>query len=237
MARWFARAAAWMLVSAAAVAALAQGADAKKVIEGWGRPEDPLGDCQIRPVGKSLIIEVPGKLHDLAAEMGVVNAPMVLDDVGRDFIAGVRVAKMSRVDGESTSDYSVPYHGTGLLLWKDRDNYIRLERASILRNREVETYIGFEQRANGNRAGAFATKCPDGPVVLRLERRGERVLGAISADGASWTYLPPLAVSGDGPWKVGVAAVSSASAPLKAELEDFVIFEARPAGKPAAPKP
>jgi hypothetical protein len=234
MGRWFSRAAAWMVMSTAALV-LAQGADSGKSIEGWGRPEDPLGDCRIHLEGKSLVIEVPGKLHDLVADMGVVNAPMVLDDVERDFIVGVKVAKAGRADGESTSGYSLPYQGAGLLLWKDRDNYIRLERASMLRGREVLTYINFGGIANGNRTGGHAVQCPEGPVALRLEKRKDRVLGSISVDGTSWSYLPPVTATGRGPWKVGVTAVNSASVPLRAELEDFVIFEARPPAKPTAP--
>src|SRR5262245_55656440 len=117
-------------------------------IPGWGDAFDPVGDCSMKNVGKALCIEVPGSLHDLSVEQGQVTAPRVLRDIHGSFLVEVTVAGDVSPHGDRTSTYALPYHGTGLLIWLDRDNYIRLERAAIFNDENVFHYINFEQRTS-----------------------------------------------------------------------------------------
>ncbi len=64
------------------------------------------------------------------------------------------------------------------LIWLDRNNYIRFERAAVFRQHNVFCYVNFEQRANGKMAASVGTGTPDGLVALRLELRGPRVSAA-----------------------------------------------------------
>jgi hypothetical protein len=78
----------------------------------------------------------------------------------------------------------------GLLLWKDRRNYLRLDRGvtgeheilfmGCLGNRDILIGRGRLESANQRVSGS------SGQVFLRLERVGDRVNALCSADGENW---------------------------------------------------
>ena len=158
-------------------------------VVGWGDAFDPLGDCAIKGAGASLRIEVPGTLHDLSVEQGKVTAPRVLRAVEGDFVAEVTVAGELQPGGGRTSSYALPYHGAGLLVWLDRDNFIRFERAAILRGNGFFHYINFEQRASASMASSTGTATSEGPIRLRLERKGSTVSAAYRMEGQDWVKI------------------------------------------------
>ena len=98
----------------------------------WGDAVDPDGDCQFEldPREDKVRIIVPGKTHILSAEIGHVNAPRLLRDIKGDFDLIVRVAGTSNPGGKATTTVYSPYHGAGLLIWQDEENYVRLEIAT-----------------------------------------------------------------------------------------------------------
>ena len=55
------------------------------IIEGWGRPVDPDGDCAFNVDNDGMTIRVPGTPHDLSIELNRMNAPRVLQDVDGRF--------------------------------------------------------------------------------------------------------------------------------------------------------
>ncbi len=195
------------------------------VVAGWGDAYDPEGDCKIQGAGGSLRIEVPGTLHDLSVEQGKVSAPRVLRPVDGDFVAEVTVGGKVQPAGQRASSYALPYHGAGLLVWLDRDNYIRLERAAILRGNEPFYYVNFEQRTSANMASSTGTATLGGPLSLRLERQGSTISAAYKPEGQDWVKIAkPLGIRGWGnSLKVGVAAVTTATDPLAVEFEDLRI--------------
>ena len=194
-------------------------------VAGWGDTFDPQGDCTIKSAGGSLTILVPGTLHDLSVEQGKVTAPRVLRAVEGDFVAEVTVAGIIRPGGDRTSRYALPYHGAGLLVWLDRDDFIRLERAAILRGNEPFYYVNFEQRTSANMASSTGSAVPSGPLALRLERQGSTVSAAYKMEGQSWVKIgKPAGIRWWGEsLKVGVAAVNTATEPLTAEFKELVI--------------
>src|SRR5689334_266420 len=105
---------------------------AAQVLAGWGEAVDPEGDCRfdLDTATGALTIVVPGKTHILSAELRhmKLGAPRVLADARGDFEAKVRVAGAIKPSGAATLPRYAPYHGAGLLIWQDRDNYVRLER-------------------------------------------------------------------------------------------------------------
>ena len=103
-------------------------------LKGWGQAADPDGDCRFELMDGKLTIHVPGTLHNLVADSGEVNAPTVLSPVHGDFIAMVKATGDVKPGPESNVAEGLPYNGTGLLLWVDKDNYIRLERAGMIRD-------------------------------------------------------------------------------------------------------
>lgn len=192
-------------------------------LEGWGDAYDPRGDCRFGAEGHRLTIEVPGSLHDLSVEHGHVDAPRVLRPVRGDFVATVSVVGRVRPQGGRTTQYAYPYHGAGLVLWQDSNHYVRLERAAILRDARVVSYVNLERRVRGRMASSQPAAIPDAPAFLRLERRGSRLIGSFSPDGERWTPLPETTCDFAPDLKVGVAAVNTATDPFTAEFEGLTI--------------
>ena len=194
-------------------------------VVGWGDAFDTVGDCTIKGAGANLKIEVPGTLHDLSVEQGKVSAPRVLQSVQGDFVAEVTVVGKLEPGGDRTSTYALPYHGAGLLIWLDRDNFIRLERAAILRGNGFFHYVNFEQRSNASMTSSTGAATQEGPIRLRLERQGSTVKASYRLEGQEWVNVRGSVSTrwwGDS-LKVGVAAVNTASVPLVAELKDLSV--------------
>ncbi len=143
-----------------------------KEIAGWGTAIDPDGDCKIAPDGKALVVEVPGKLHDLNADIDKFNAPRVLREVEGDFNIQVKVVGDFKPGAKSLNPKSVPFNGGGIFVWRDSDNYIRLERAAIIRGGKLEQLRGLR----GAR-GWFA-RCP--------AQRAPHPWHGLPEDGAPW---------------------------------------------------
>ncbi len=143
------------------------------LLKGWGQASDPDGDCRFQQKGGKLTITVPGTLHNLVADSGQVNAPTVLSPVKGEFIAMVKATGSVRPGPQPNVADGLPYNGTGLLLWVDRDNYFRLERAGLIRDDAFITYVNFEHFKDGRRSFSEGQGLQDLPTHLRLERRGE----------------------------------------------------------------
>ncbi|MGC1720093.1 MAG: protein kinase [Isosphaeraceae bacterium] len=193
----------------------------------WDEPIVPDGDCKIEldRAGNRIRIVVPGTPHVLSAELGRLNAPRLLREVRGDFDARAKVAGGFHPAGKTTVKEYAPYHGAGLLLWQDEDNYIRLEIAADLQHGKVRPYVNFEDRRDGALADSRGQQIVDGSSYLRLRRRGAEILGAFGPDGVHWTSFPPLSANLKDRLKVGVSAINTATKPLTAELEGFEVSE------------
>jgi regulation of enolase protein 1 (concanavalin A-like superfamily) len=90
----------------------------------------------------------------------------------------------------------------GILLWKDKQNYLRLDK-------------GTRGKYEINFSGCIANKdqiigrgrLPSERVFLRLERIGERVSALCSADGAEWFTVGGMAFPVEDPVEVGLHAI------------------------------
>jgi len=204
-------------------------AAAPPLLKGWGQAADPDGDCRFEQMDGKLTIEIPGTIHNLVAGTGQVNAPTVLSPVRGEFIAMVKSTGGIRPGPESSVPDGLPYNGTGLLLWVDRDNYIRLERAGLIRDGAFITYVNFEHFSGGRRVYSQGAALGDAATHLRLERRAGSVYASTSQDGVRWTSFPPLAARLPDEVKLGVSAVNSSTKRFRAELEGLNVFTRRDA--------
>ena len=212
----------------------AQDEPAAQLVEGWGTLVDPDGDCGAELTDEGLTIRVPGSAHDLSVEIKRMNAPRVVQDIEGDFIAQVRVHATHSPAGESVIPGRLAYNGAGLLLFGDKNNYVRLERGAILRDGEIKPYISFERRSGGEASNHGAVGVGDEAVYVRLERRAGKTYGAVSTDGARWTWFPPFdEVKGD-KLQLGVAAINSCALPFTAQFEKLALFKEATTGKKAA---
>jgi regulation of enolase protein 1 (concanavalin A-like superfamily) len=197
----------------------------------WGKAIDPDKDCQFNVEKNQLTIRVPGSAHDLSAELGIMNGPRVLQEIEGDFIIQVKLGGDIKL-GDPLVPGRAPYQGAGLILMKDDNTYIRMERGALPGFFGKSVYGNFELRVNGQieRFGTTgdAELEDKKATMLRLERRGNKVLGAISQEPDTWRYLPAKSVELPPKIKVGVAAVNASNAVFAAEFSELTVFRAAP---------
>jgi regulation of enolase protein 1 (concanavalin A-like superfamily) len=186
----------------------------------WGDTIDPDGDCTIAAQGDVLTIQIPPTPHDLSAEIGRINAPRVLREIEGDFRIQVKVSgALQPIDAAVPG--RVAFQSGGLLMWSDSDHYVRLERSAMNRNGSVQTQASFEMRAKPQVSFSPPAVLRSNDVYLRLERRGDRFLGATSQDGMQWVHLQPLQASFPAKVRVGVAAVNASRQSLALQFEQL----------------
>ena len=198
-----------------------------QVLEGWGAAIDPDDDCAFkldRKTGRVSIV-VPGKPHLLSAEVPrlAMNAPRIVREVSGDFVVRV-VATGAVLPADEASSRYAPYHGEGLLIWQDRKNYVRLERAVVIKDGKVVPYVNFEQRKNGKLSLSNGYNGPDSPTSLAIERRDGEVHAAYRREGGDWTTLPALTGLSKTDIRVGVFAVNAAQEPAHRRVSGLRAF-------------
>lgn len=211
--------------------AVAAPAPAKRPwMNGWDKPVDPDKDCKfIRDKGV-LTIQVPGKNHALCIERNLMNAPRLLRDVEGDFVAQVRVSGTFQPSEKSTTHAELPIVGAGLVLLKDEKTYIRLERAAVYFRGQVKSYTSWELRENGKWMLAGNTTMQpleDKAAYLRLERRGDKLLGSVSQDGKEWKEVKPLEVKLPARLKLGVSLSTSSTYSFAPRFDQFQLKQSK----------
>ena len=202
-------------------------------IEDWGTIIDPDRKCAVVIRNHRVAIELPAGAFDLSVELRRTNAPRILQDVRGDFVLDVKVDGEFQT-GDATIEERTAYNGAGLLLWQDDLNYIRLERAALKRAGQVRHYVNFEQRTNG-RIARFGTPLDfqvdaDQPCHLRLERKGDEVVGSAKQGDGAWKPLGRKSAELPLDVRVGVAAINASNA------EFTPVFEALTLNVGNAPK-
>lgn len=209
----------WLMLTAAALGA--------EALPGWGHPVDPDGDCSFDFDGGSLTVVAPGPTHSLSAELNRMNAPRVLRPIDGDFVVDLQV-NTEFTPGEQTIAQRTAYQGSGLILMKDDQTYVRLESAVLVRGGRPRFYANFELRVDGS-LQRFGTPVDfalngQGPVWLRLERRGDQILGAVTQEPGKWTYLQSKTTPLPAELQLGVAAINASSKSLVAKFSDLRVF-------------
>src|SRR5581483_5281963 len=168
--------------------------------------------------------------HALCIEEDRMNAPRVVRPVEGDFIIQVRVAGTFPPPGRSLVPTRRPFYGAGLLVWKDAKTYVRLERCEVRFEDDTMTcYANWESRVNGNFArmgGAGELDFKNESVWLRVERRGDALIGSVSPDGVRWTALEPMTIDLPRTVLVGVAAGQNTTVGYEPVFEHFRLFRA-----------
>jgi regulation of enolase protein 1 (concanavalin A-like superfamily) len=223
----------WLVVVVALVACPITRAAEKKdgdQIKGWGAVVDPDRDCNIQWANEDLFLGVPVNAHDLSVEQQKMNSPRVLREVEGDFIAQVKVVGEFGPDKSPVKD-RVSFQGAGLLLMKDDQTYVRLEHGVSFdpKSGQTFTYPSLELREDGSavRLGHSDTICLEKQQMafLRLERHGDKILGAVSPDGNKWLSLNPMTVTVPKKLRIGVAAVNTAGIPFVPRFSSLEVFQ------------
>jgi DNA-binding SARP family transcriptional activator len=149
---------------------------------------DPLGDCSFAVQDGFVLRAVNGR----NLEESNLSTPRLLRSVEGNFAA-------QTVCVSAFADH--PALG-GLLLWKDDQNYLRLERGTL--GKHEITFLGC---LDNNDVIIGRGRLPAERVFLRLERIGARVNALCSADGEAWFTVGQVVFHVDDPLQVGLHAI------------------------------
>jgi regulation of enolase protein 1 (concanavalin A-like superfamily) len=183
--------------------------------KGWDKPVDPKGDCRFEIAGDKLIIVVPGKRVD-AEEM---NDPMLLRDVESDFVVQVRVGGPFK-----QSDEEFAYQYAGLIIVADKKTYaLGWEMRGPIKENGFKADIYLKWILTDTATSFWGRPIPfdDKQLLLRIQRRGNKLLPAYTHDGRTWNEIRPLEPELPGKLKVGVFAYSLKVPEFKYEFDQF----------------
>jgi hypothetical protein len=154
-----------------------------------------------------------------------------------DFALTVKVSGDFKPRPPSTSPGSFPYVAGGLLLWSDSENFVRLERAALLRDGQIVPHIAFlKQEAGEGKPVDYLAPFEGNDCYLRLERKDDRILGAVSINGTDWKQLNSTGSLGPGKLKVGLLAISTSSDPFSLKLDQLELKTKGAQAKQAFPE-
>lgn len=202
---------------------------AKNELSGWGKPIDPDSNCQFTLTDEALVIVAPGPTHGFSIEIGRMNAPRVLRKAKGDFVLEVKV-KGAFEPGERTVPERTPYNGAGLLVFGDERNYVLLQRAVLTAGGKNSHYANFEVRENGKllRFGQpqDLPLDPTSATWLRLERRGDQILGSVRQEEGAWVCLPDKTAHLPKKTMVGVVAINASSRQFSPRFSELRLYTA-----------
>ncbi|MGC8644229.1 MAG: hypothetical protein ACP5XB_30585, partial [Isosphaeraceae bacterium] len=206
-----------------------------------GALSDPDKDCKLNKDDQTLkvAIDLPGKLHTLAPEITgknkkpLHNAPMMLADIEGDFLAIVEVTGEIRPGPSPPKDprgRRLPFtvQSAGLLLYQDKDNFMRLERAgSVLKDLTAVHRLIIEIVRDGKQARTpIYLNVPDSNATLFLVRHQGRVRCLYSPDNSRTIYVfKELALDFPNKVKVGLTAANVSTKPFTATFENFALID------------
>jgi len=180
---------------------------------------DPMLDSTARKDDEGLTITVPPGLHIFKGN--VVNAARALTDVTGDFVAEVKISGELRPGTTPVENLPFVFQAAGLLLWQDKDNYVRLERMALYTGERFHK-VFVESCKDGKVGKSQDRNVRDGVIRLRLQRRGSELAYSFSPDdGKTWLKLAPTSVAFPAKVSVGISASSASPRKLDARFEGF----------------
>ncbi len=190
----------------------------------WGTFEDPDKDCIFTEEKGVLSVALPGKDHDLAVERDKMNSPRALQPIDGDFTIEVKVSgKFEPRQMDSTE--RLAYHGAGIYVRKDDNNYITLDRATLWNGQQDVAYVNFEMRASG-RNERFGTPT-DMPLDntqdtwLKIERKGNVFKAYAAQEAGKWQPVGERTMDVPKRVPVGIAARNSSTEPFTPRFAEF----------------
>jgi S1-C subfamily serine protease len=192
-------------------------------------------------------ISLPGDAaKTISTRHGIYNGPCALVQVVGDFEASVEVLDSFDPGSEGVilpngKEFKTSFQSTGILVWQDENNYLRLERCKgsdggglgMLNQVWVEIY------KKGKQAVSQPIDIHELPIALRVIRTGGsvRLLYAqlLPTRQVAFTMFNELAVDFDKEVFVGLAAANFSKRPFEAKLKGFSLQT--PNNTPVAVKP
>ena len=130
-----------------------------------------------------------------------LSAPRLMREISGDFAVEVCVS--------SASD-DKPMMG-GLLVWKDKDNFLRFEKGVHGQDEvRLHGYVDGKHQVAGRGLlcrGSASVPARDEWIYLRLEREGEQFSAYCSVGGEEWLTCGKLTLSLEDPIQIGIHAI------------------------------
>ena len=171
-----------------------------------------------------MTINIPGSnikahLHELK------TAPRSVAEVEGDFDAIVKLTGAIKPGFEPVKRMPLCFQGAGLILWQDESSFLRLEHSAASNDgRHVLYHVLLEASKDAMPATEPAyVDIPDGPIVVRLQRRGNEYTCSFGADGQNWTELKKFKVDYAPKLGVGLSASSTSRKNFAARFEGLSI--------------
>jgi len=145
----------------------------------------------------------------------------VLQEAKGDFVAQVKVNPFPLPAENTSTSLGICFVSSGLLIWIDGDNFIRMDRAAVAGLSTpavlVEFYIGGKQVTT-----QFAA-LEDKPTHLRITRAGAKLTFDWSDDGAKWTTVHSEEATLPATVNIGVLAINTTPREFAPQLESLTV--------------
>ena len=189
----------------------------------WGTFISPLADCRFdHRERRGLLVVGPGD-HTLDIERNTMTAPRVLRPVRGNFTYQVDISGIALPQSESIVIGRNPFIGAGILIWNDRRNYIRLERAGVTgADRRQSNYVSFEHRKAGDFVKAGSSR--DGflttvHTTFLVRRMGSRIHAWGANTPAPLQYIGSIRVDWPDELQIGVVGNNGTEHGLEVHLQ------------------
>ncbi len=215
----------------------------KKSLAMLGALIDPDKDCKLTKDEEThkITIEIPAKIHSLSPELrqridkkkSLHNAPFTAAEVEGDFVVGVEVT--GDIEPGATlpkdrkgNDIPLTYQSGGIILYQDKNNFVRLERASsvIVTTREPLHWLVIEAVKDGEQAmKPIYAKYPEKDTLLLMIRRKGKLRCVFSPDGGNHLVgFHEFVLDLPKKVKIGLTAANISAKPLSVTFESFAVI-------------
>jgi hypothetical protein len=225
------------MLSCAALAADVPDADVPLTLEttilgeSWCEQIDPDRDCKFRTGQGWLVIEVPGKYHDLWPGGYKMNAPRRLTEVAGYFDVQVRVEVRTKLPEESTTKVRETHVAAGLFIIPSERILFRYEfglswqfpgGGAYAAEKIADTGQGSElERTYRGKGQSWTPSRRPRAVWLRFERRDAKVDCMVSVDGKDWVKPPESTQTPDWKDKVKIGVFAASSEPFAPRFDQW----------------
>ena len=184
-------------------------------------------------------IALPAGVYSLSPHMTTKqkkplhNAPRALAEVEGDFLAGVQVSGdmnpgLDPAAKPSGGKLPFCFQGAGLLLYQDKDNYVRLERACQSQGAALVRELLVEVVRGGREIDYHYIALPGDPAApldLFLIRKEGRVKCLFSHDGRRLLAFRDFALDYSPKVKIGLTASNLSQKPFTAQYDSFILLD------------
>lgn len=194
-----------------------------QTIKGFGTVVDPDGDCQFKEDDGRVTIIVPKTHHDLTytADYTKLNSPRILQDAKGDFSLEDKVEAFELPNGKASSGGNFSFVSSGLLIWQDDHNFIRMDRAAVGNS----PFIWIERFQDGKSASQKMRPIENKDTYLRVTRKGDKFTFETSEDGKDWAEIHAEEAKLAHQLKVGVLAINTTTEDFSVRLKDLKLSQ------------